>query len=161
MSKFIQKSEVLNLRCINACQYGIRYLKYWSRGINSPLDPRGGQNFQCFIKSEGLLHLWGVYKRVQNIDFLNKIDLSTSIDPPRWSRPSHFIKHWKFWPPRGSRGLFMSWDQYFRQYLQYWHTFMHLRLRTSDFWMTFDIDFFPKVNRVRWLCYCVSGSNKS
>ena len=32
---------------------------------------------------------------------------------------------------------------------------MHLRLRTSDFWMTFDINFFPKVNRVRWLCYCV------
>ena len=32
---------------------------------------------------------------------------------------------------------------------------MHLRLRTSDFWLTFDIKFFPKVNRVRWLCYCV------
>ena len=32
---------------------------------------------------------------------------------------------------------------------------MHLRLRTSDFWMTFDINFFPKVNRVRWPCYCV------
>ena len=32
---------------------------------------------------------------------------------------------------------------------------MHLRLRTSDFWLTFDIKFFPKVNRIRWLCYCV------
>ena len=95
----IQKSEVLNLRCINVRQYCKYFLKYWSKDIKSPLDPWGGQNFQCFIKSEGLLHLWGVYKRVQNIDFLNKIYLSTSIDPQRWSRPSYFIKHWKFWPP--------------------------------------------------------------
>ena len=37
--------------------------------------PSGGQKIQWFIKWEGLLHLWGVYKRVQNIDFLNKIKL--------------------------------------------------------------------------------------
>ena len=34
-------------------------------------------------------------------------------------------------------------------YLQYWRTFIHLRLKASDFWMTFDINSFPKVNRVR------------
>ena len=99
MSKVIQKPEVLNLRCINVCQYNKYYLKYWSQGINSPLDPREGQNFQCFIKSEGLLHLWGVYKRVQNIDFLNKIDLSTSIDPPKVKQTFSLYKTLKILTP--------------------------------------------------------------
>ena len=99
MSKVSQKSEVLYLRCINACQYGIRYLKYWYQGINSPLDPLEGQNFQCFIKSEGLLHLWGVYKRVQNIDFLNKIDLSTSMDAPEVKQTFSLYKTLKILTP--------------------------------------------------------------
>ena len=75
--------------------------------------------------------------------------------PPETRRPFHFIKHWIFWPPKGSRGPFMPWDQYFRPYLQYWPTFWHLRLKTCNFWMTFDLIFFSKVKRVRWGYYCV------
>ena len=52
-----------------------------------------------------------------------------------------FVKHWIFWPPNGSRGLFVRWNQYFREYLQYWHTYLHLRLRTFE-WL--GMDFFPQ-----------------
>ena len=34
-------------------------------------------------------------------------------------------------------------------------TFLPLRLRTFDFWMTWNKNFLPKVNRVRWGCYSV------
>ena len=63
MSKVSQKSEVLNLRYINVCQYHKYYLKYGSQAINGPLDPLGGQNFQCFIKWDGLTGRGGVYWR--------------------------------------------------------------------------------------------------
>ena len=63
------QSKVLNLRYINVCQYHKYYLKYWSQAIFGPLDPPGGQNFQCFIKWDGLTGRWGVYWRVQNNDF--------------------------------------------------------------------------------------------
>ena len=43
MSKVIQKSDVLNMRCTNGREYCKYYLKYWSQGIIGPLDPRGGQ----------------------------------------------------------------------------------------------------------------------
>ena len=69
MSKVSKKSEVLNLRYINVCQYCKYYLKYWSKGINGPLDPWGGQNFQCFLKWDGLTGRGGVYWRVQNDEF--------------------------------------------------------------------------------------------
>ena len=78
-----QKSEVLNLRCINVCQYCKYYLKYWSKGINGPLDPWGGQNFQCFIKWDGLTGRGGVHWRAQ-INFLSKTStLNPSVHPPR------------------------------------------------------------------------------
>ena len=57
MSKVIQKSEVLNMRCTNVREYCKYYLKYWPQGINGPLDPRGGQNFWCFIKWKCLRQL--------------------------------------------------------------------------------------------------------
>ena len=81
-SKVIQKSEVLNLRCINVCQYCKYYLKYWSKGINGPLDPWGGQNFQCFMKWDGLTGRAGVRWRAQ-INFLSKTSiLNPSVHPP-------------------------------------------------------------------------------
>ena len=76
MSKLIQKSEVLNMRCTKVCEYCKYYLKYWSKGINGPLDPWGGQNFQCFIKWDGLTvtERGGVGWRAQ-INFLLKISI--------------------------------------------------------------------------------------
>ena len=47
--------------------------------------------------------------------------------------PSYFIKHWIFWPPEGSRGLFMPWNQNFMYNLHCKHTFRHLKLKTKDF----------------------------
>ena len=100
MSKVSQKSEVLNLRYINVCQYCKYYLKYWSKGINGPLDPWGGQNFQCFIKWDGLTGHGGVCWRAQ-INFLSKTSiLNPSVHPPRvqwdidyWSKVLHFSLH--------------------------------------------------------------------
>ena len=71
MSKFIQKSkvgtqsEVHKQYLLNMCQYGKYYLKYWSQGINVPLDPQAGQNFQGYINWKDLLYLWGVYQSAQ------------------------------------------------------------------------------------------------
>ena len=56
-----EKSQVFNLRCQKVCTQCRSYLKCWSQGIISPLDPFGGQKIQCFIKWEGLSHLGGLY----------------------------------------------------------------------------------------------------
>ena len=70
--------------------------------------------------------------------------LNPFVDAPETRRPFHFRNHWIFWPPEGSRGPFMPWDQYYRQYLQYWPTLWHLRFTTFDFWRTFDLIFSPR-----------------
>ena len=99
MLKVSQKSEVLNLRYINACQYCKYYLKYWSKGINGPLDPWGGQNFQCFIKWDGLTGRGGVRWRAQ-INFLSKIIiLNPSVDPPASSKTISLYKTLKILTP--------------------------------------------------------------
>ena len=101
MSKVSQKSEVLHLRYINVCQYCKYYLKYWSKGINGPLDPWGGQNFQCFIKWDGLTGHGGVRWRAQ-INFLSKTSiLNPSVHPLRWG--GHVSGG------LGSRRVFLKW----------------------------------------------------
>ena len=65
ISKLIQKSKVVYLRCQKVGQYCKPYLKYWPQGVNDPLEPSGGQKIQWFIKWKGLLVSGGVYNRVQ------------------------------------------------------------------------------------------------
>ena len=63
----------------------------------------GNLPFNGLVK--GSTPLWGVYKTVQNIDFLIRIYLSTSIlDPQEGSRPCHFIKQRNSWPWKGLEG---------------------------------------------------------
>ena len=101
--------------------------------------------------------LWGRLPKISQHLFFNKIDFSSSIDTPRDQKTFSLYQTLILSSPKGSRGPFMPWDQYFRQYLQCWPTFWHLRLKTIYFWMTFDLMFFSKVNRVRWGYYCVWG----
>ena len=74
ISKLIQKSKVVYLRCQKVGQYCKPYLKYWPQGVNDPLEPSGGQKIQWFIKWKGLLVSGGVYNRVQ-INSILKINI--------------------------------------------------------------------------------------
>ena len=74
ISKLIQKSKVVYLRCQKVGQYCKPYLKYWPQGVNDPLELSGGQKIQWFIKWKGLLVSGGVYNRVQ-INSILKINI--------------------------------------------------------------------------------------
>ena len=52
MSRVIQKSKVLNLRCQMVCQYCKYCLKHWSQGRSRALYFLGLQDFQCY-ETEG------------------------------------------------------------------------------------------------------------
>ena len=63
-------SKVVNLRCQRVGQYCKNCLKYWSQGINGPLDPSGGKKIQWFIKWKGLLVSWGCLQMGLDNSFL-------------------------------------------------------------------------------------------
>ena len=77
-----QKSEVLSQRCQNLCQHCKYYLKYWSQGRSRPLDPPGGQNFQCFMKWDGLTGHGGLLKS-SNQFFMKNYCSEPFSGPPR------------------------------------------------------------------------------
>ena len=73
ISKLLQRSKVVYLRCQKVRQYCKPYLKYWPQGINGPRNPSRGKKIQCFIKWKGPLVSGGVYQRFHNIYFLIKL----------------------------------------------------------------------------------------
>ena len=55
---------------------------------------------------------------------------------------------------KGPRGLYMLWDPYFRHYLSFWHAFLHLRLRTLDFFEILAWIFLLKIRSAYTLPHC-------
>ena len=45
---------------------------------------------------------------------------------------------------KGPRGIYMLWYPYFRHYMSFLYAFLHLRLRTLDFFWNSSLKFFAQ-----------------
>ena len=103
--------------------------------------------------------LWGHLLISSNQFYLKKMNhVKPLVDAPRDQTTFSLYKITMnfFTPPKWLEGhLCPGINILGNMYLQYWPTGWHLRLKTFNFWMTFDMIFFYKVNRVRWGYYCV------